>query len=181
LWIFHQINVPQSAHPYNVFFLVSYGDVGDNIPAKIFCYLTVVYLSLLENVVVEVRNICFKRCIQQIFVCIFLMTETFIMMNSDWFLAFVTHFPTQMQCPGCFALCRQLHHAHVLPCVLKYLDIFNYPILGGTAFINKFVSEHCAVVSVSCLFVSALFKETNSMMNFLTSYDFTFITVMKMF
>jgi olfactory receptor len=67
----------------------------------------------------------------------------------------------------------------VLPCVLKYLDVFNYLMFCGTAFINNFVSEHCAIVSVSCLFVSGLLEKISSMMNFLTSCNFILITVMK--
>ena len=54
-----------------------------------FCYSTVVTPKLLENLVVEDRTISFTGCLIQFFVCIFVVTETFLLavMAYDWFMA----------------------------------------------------------------------------------------------
>lgn len=44
-----------------------------------FCYSTVVTPKLLENLVVEDRTISFTGCIIQLFACIFVVTEPFVL------------------------------------------------------------------------------------------------------
>ena len=53
------------------------------------CYSTVVTPMLLENLVVEDRTISFTECLIQFFVCIFVVTETFLLavMAYDQFVA----------------------------------------------------------------------------------------------
>ena len=54
-----------------------------------FCYSTVVTPKLLENLVVEDRTISFTGYIIQLFACIFVVTEPFVLavMAYDWFVA----------------------------------------------------------------------------------------------
>jgi hypothetical protein len=86
LWIFYQINVSQFAHAYYAFyiasFLVSYGNVGNNILANIYCYSTVVYLNLLANVVLKDRNISFKDASSNL--CMHLLDDRNIHHDGLW-------------------------------------------------------------------------------------------------
>ncbi|XP_039080902.1 olfactory receptor 5D13-like [Hyaena hyaena] len=158
-----------------------------------FCYSTVVTPKLLENLVVEDRTISFTGCIMQFFfACIFVVTETFMLavMAYDLFVAVCN--PLLYTVVMSQKLCSLLvgaSYSWSIACSLTYTYFLLTLSFCGTNFINNFVCEHAAIVSVSCsdpyisqriILVSATFNEISSLMIILTSYVFIFITVMKM-
>ena len=155
------------------------------------CYSTVVTPKLLENLVVEDRTISFTGClIQFFFVCIFVVTETFLLavMTYDRFVAVCN--------PLLYAVVMSQKHCSLrlsalyswsIACSLIYTYFLSMLSFCGTKFINNFVCEHTAIVAVSCsdpyinqetILVSATFNEVSSLMIIHTS--FIFITVLRM-
>ncbi|XP_007954894.2 olfactory receptor 5D13-like [Orycteropus afer afer] len=158
-----------------------------------FCYSSVITPKLLENLVVEDRNISFTGCIMQFFLaCIFVVAETFMLavMAYDRFVAVCNPlvYHIAMSPKVCFLLVAASYSWSIFcSLTLTYFLLTLY--FCGTNFINNFVCEHAAIVSVSCsdpyisqkiILVSATFNEISSLMIILTSYVFIFITVMKM-
>uniref|UniRef100_A0A8C0MIJ5 Olfactory receptor n=1 Tax=Canis lupus familiaris TaxID=9615 RepID=A0A8C0MIJ5_CANLF len=139
------------------------------------------------------RTISFIGCIMQFFfACIFVVTETFMLavMAYDRFVAvcnplLYTVVMSQKLC----SLLVSASYSWGIACSLTYTYFLLTLSFCGTNFINNFVCEHAAIVSVSCsnpyisqkiILVSATFNEISSLMIILTSYVFIFITVMKM-
>ncbi|XP_045872709.1 olfactory receptor 5D13-like isoform X2 [Meles meles] len=158
-----------------------------------FCYSTVVTPKLLENLVVEDRTISFTGCIMQFFfACIFVVTETFMLavMAYDRFVAICN--PLLYMIVMSQKLCSLLvgtSYFWGIACSLIYTYFLLTLSFCGTNFINNFVCEHTAIVSLSCsdpymsqkiILVSATFNEISSLMIILTSYVFIFVTVMRM-
>ncbi|XP_007954893.2 olfactory receptor 5D13-like [Orycteropus afer afer] len=158
-----------------------------------FCYSTIVSPKLLENLVVEDRTISFTGCIMQFFLaCIFVVAEIFILavMAYDRFVAVCNPllYNTAMSPKLCFLLVSASYSWSIV-CSLTSTYFLLTLSFCGTNFINNFVCEHAAIVSVSCsdpyisqksALVFATFNEISSLMIILTSYAFIFITVMKM-
>ncbi|XP_076991255.1 olfactory receptor 5D13-like [Tamandua tetradactyla] len=158
-----------------------------------FYYSTVVTPKLLENLVVEDRNISFTWCIMQFFfACICVVTETFMLavMAYDHFVAvcnplLYTVAMSQKLC--CFLVASSYSWGIVCFLILTYF-LLELSFIGNNI-INNFVCEHAAIVAVSCsnpyisqiiILVTATFNEIRSLMIILISYAFIFITVMKM-
>ncbi|XP_055278722.1 olfactory receptor 5D13-like [Moschus berezovskii] len=158
-----------------------------------FCYSTIVTPKLLENLVVADRTISFTGCLMQFFfVCIFVVTETFLLavMAYDRFVAVCTPllYSAVMSQRFSFVLVVATY-SWGIACSLLYTLLFLTLSFCGTKFINNFVCEHAAIVAVSCsdsyvnqeiILASATFNEVSSLMIILTSYFFIFIAVMKM-
>ena len=157
-----------------------------------FCYSTVVTPKLLENLVVEDRTISFTGCLIQFFVCIFVVTETFLLavMAYDRFVAVCNPliYAVVMSQKLC-SLWLSALYSWSIACSLIYTYVLSRLSFCGTKFINNFVCEHATIVAVSCsdpyisqeiILVSAMFNEISSLMIILTSYVFIFITVLKM-
>ena len=129
---------------------------------------------------------------QFFFACIFVVAETFMLavMAYDRFVAICN--PLLYTVVMSQKLCSLLVSASYswgIACSLTYTYFLLTLSFCGTNFINNFVCEHAAIVSVSCsnpyisqkiILVSATFNEISSLMIILTSYVFIFITVMKM-
>ena len=158
-----------------------------------FCYLTVVTPKLLENLVVEDRTISFTGClIQFFFVCIFVVTETFLLavMAYDRFVAVcnLLLYTVVMSQKLCSLLVSALY-SWSIACSLIYTYFLSTLSFCGTKFINNFVCEQAAIVAISCsdpyinqeiILVSATFNEVSSLMIIFTSYVCIFITVLRM-
>ncbi|XP_027401224.1 olfactory receptor 5D13-like, partial [Bos indicus x Bos taurus] len=157
------------------------------------CYSTVVTPMLLENLVVEDRTISFTGClIQFFFVCIFVVTETFLLavMAYDQFMAVCNPliYAVVMSQKLC-SLWLSALYSWSIACSLIYTYVLSRLSFCGTKFINNFVCEHAAIVAISCsdpyinqeiILVSATFNEVSSLMIIRTSYVFIFITVLRM-
>ncbi|KAM9768969.1 olfactory receptor 5D13-like [Dama dama] len=158
-----------------------------------FCYSTVVTPKLLENLVVEDRTISFTGCLMQFFfVCIFVVTETFLLavMAYDRFVAICNPLLYTVVMSQRFSFVLVIAtYSWGIACSLIYTLLFLTLSFCGTKFINNFVCEHAAIVAVSCsdpyinqeiTLASATFNEVSSLMIILTSYVCIFITVLKM-
>ncbi|DAA17268.1 TPA: olfactory receptor Olfr1175-like [Bos taurus] len=156
------------------------------------CYSTVLTPMLLENLVVEDRTISFTECLIQFFVCIFVVTETFLLavMAYDRFVAVcnLLLYAVVMSQKLC-SLWLSALYSWSIACSLIYTYVLSTLSFCGTKFINNFVCEHAAIVAVSCsdpyinqeiILVSATFNEVSSLMIIRTSYVFIFITVLRM-
>ncbi|XP_057584666.1 olfactory receptor 5D13-like [Hippopotamus amphibius kiboko] len=158
-----------------------------------FCYSTVVTPKLLENLVVEDRTISFTGCIMQFFfACTFVVTETFLLsvMAYDRFVAVCKplHYTTAMSQKLCSLLVCGTY-SWSIACSFIYTYFLLTLSFCQNNVINNFVCEHADIVALSCshpyisqemVLVSATFSEISSLMIILTSYVFTFITVMRM-
>eukprot|EP00072_Mus_musculus_P076191 XP_621554.5 PREDICTED: olfactory receptor 5D13 [Mus musculus] len=158
-----------------------------------FCYSTVVTPKLLENLIVEDRRISFTGCVMQFFfVCIFVVTETFMLavMAYDRFVAVCNPllYTVAMSQKLCWSLVAGSYSWGII-CSFVFIHFMLTLVFCGTKFINNFVCEHDAIVAVSCsdpfisqkvIFIFATFNELSSLMIILTSYVFIVITVMKM-
>nr|XP_054517756.1 olfactory receptor 5D13 [Pan troglodytes] len=157
-----------------------------------FCYSTTITPKLLENLVVENRTISFTGCIMQLFfVCIFVVTETFMLavMAYDRYVAVCN--PLLYTVAMYQRLCSLLvatSYCWGRVCSLTLTYFLLELSFRGNNIINNFVCEHAAIVAVSCsdpyvsqeiTLVSATFNEISSLVITLTSYAFIFITVMK--
>ncbi|XP_076784389.1 olfactory receptor 5D13-like [Arvicanthis niloticus] len=158
-----------------------------------FCYSTVVTPKLLENLIVEDRRVSFTGCIMQFFlVCIFVVTETFLLavMAYDRFVAVCNPllYTVAMSQKLCWSLVAASYSWSIIASfVFVYFTLTL--VFCGTKFINNFLCEHDAIVAVACsdpyisqkaLFILGTFNELSSLMIILTSYVFIVITVMKM-
>ncbi|XP_065801929.1 olfactory receptor 5D13-like [Muntiacus reevesi] len=158
-----------------------------------FCYSTVVTPKLLENLIVEDRSISFTGCLMQFFfVCISVVTETFLLavMACDRVVAVCNPLLCTVVMSQRFSFVLVIAtYSWVIACSLIYTLLFLTLSFCGTKFINNCVCEHAAVVAVSCsdpyinqeiTLASATFNEVSSLMIILTSYVCIFITVLKM-
>ncbi|XP_055990652.1 olfactory receptor 5D13-like [Sorex fumeus] len=158
-----------------------------------FCNSTVVTPKLLENLVVEDRSITFPECIAQfIFLCIFVVTETYVLavMAYDRFVAICNPliYTTAMSQKLCAMLVGASYFCGIFCCVTlgSFLMRLSF---RGRIIINNFLCEYNAIVSVSysdlhvtqkVTFAFTIINEVSSLMIILTSYAYIFITVMKM-
>ncbi|XP_002708953.3 olfactory receptor 5D13-like [Oryctolagus cuniculus] len=157
-----------------------------------FCFSTVVTPKLLENLVVEDRNISFYGCIMQFsFICIFGVAETYMLavMAYDRFVAVCN--PLLYTVVMSRKLCALLVAGSYMWGIVCSLTL-TYFLLGlsycESSIINNFICDHSVIVSVSCsdpyisqmlCFITAVFNEVSTLMIILVSYVFIFITVMK--
>nr|XP_006997626.1 olfactory receptor 5D13-like [Peromyscus maniculatus bairdii] len=158
-----------------------------------FCYSTVVTPKLLEILIVEDRRISFAGCIMQFFfICLFVVTETFILavMAYDRFVAVCNPLLyTVVMSPKLCCSLVAASYSWAITCSFVFIHFMLTLFFCGTKFINNFVCEHDAIVAVACsdpyisqkfMFILATFNEIISLMIILTSYVFIVITVMKM-
>ncbi|XP_042531587.1 olfactory receptor 5D13-like [Dipodomys spectabilis] len=158
-----------------------------------FCYSSVVTPKLLENLLVEDRSFSFAGClIQFFFVCVFVVTETFMLaaMAYDRFVAICNPLLyTVAVSPKLCSLLVAASYSWGLICSLTLTCFLVTLSFRGSKVINNFVCEHAAIVAASysdayinqmIVLVSATFNEISSLVIILTSYMFIFITIMKM-
>ncbi|XP_059114863.1 olfactory receptor 5D13-like [Peromyscus eremicus] len=158
-----------------------------------FCYSTVVTPKLLENLIVEDRRISFTGCVMQFFfICLFVVTETFMLavMAYDRFVAVCNPllYTVAMSPKFCCSLVAA-SYSWGITCSFVFNHFILVLFFCGTKFINNIACEHDAVVAAACsdpyisqkfMFILATFNELSSLMIILTSYVFIVITVMKM-
>nr|NP_001378630.1 olfactory receptor family 5 subfamily D member 15B [Equus caballus] len=157
-----------------------------------FCYSTTVTPKLLENLVVEDRTISFIGCIAQFFLaCIFGVAETCMLavMAYDRFVAVCN--PLLYTVVMFQKFCASLVAGPYTWGIVSSLTL-TYSLLAlsfcGSNIINNIFCDHSAIVSISCsdpyisqvlCFIITIFNEASSLVIFLTTYIFIFVTVIK--
>uniref|UniRef100_A0A8C0R834 Olfactory receptor n=1 Tax=Canis lupus dingo TaxID=286419 RepID=A0A8C0R834_CANLU len=145
-----------------------------------FCYSSIVTPKLLENLVMEDKNIFYFSCMLQYFLsCTAVVTESFLLavMAYDRFVAICNPllYSVVMSQRLCFG-------PLVLLCYALQLNF------SGHNTINHFFCEYTALIAVSSsdiliphllLFGFATFNEVSTLLIILTSYTFIFVTVLN--
>ncbi|XP_014716864.1 olfactory receptor 5D13-like [Equus asinus] len=157
-----------------------------------FCYSTTVTPKLLENLVVEDRTISFIGCITQFFLaCIFGVAETFMLavMAYDRFVAVCNPllYTVVMSQKFCASLVAGPYTWGIVSSLILTYSLLALSFCGSNI-INNIFCDHSTIVSISCsdpyisqvlCFIITIFNEASSLVIFLTTYIFIFVTVIK--